>query len=419
MAEYTCPLCHQPVPRSLYDRITGIWQERAKQLSQIKEERKKLRSQFRIEKQKLEQRLREVKSGRARYVKEAVERRTKALGREIERLRQQERRIEARAQLRIEAAERHAHSEAQKALKPKLAQLRRELRESAKVQLSKVRDRTRLRVEKKYQRMQYSFNAAIKTMKSQDDQMQKQQSRIKDLERQLARQTTPSVEGLLYETTLLRVLKRQFSEDIFTHPGKGGDIIQFVVSNKVSAGRILYECKRVQHYSGKHVNQTLLAKVKRKADFGILVTSAMKKGTQGFFAEKGVLIVHPAGVLTLTSVLRAQMVKISEMRLGQLERDKAVKQTLDYIQGAEFSNSIDGIIGETISLHEELMNEIKKHVVSWKKRYDSYARIHTEAHVVKQTTTAMLSGEPESAKLSTARFPSLVELPRTEEPYSG
>ena len=420
MPEFSCPLCHQPVSRSLYDSITGIWQERARQLSQVKEERKKLRQQMREERQKLREQLRQVKADKARLIKEAVERRTQALGMKIKGLIAREKRIEVRTQKRIEVAERRAHAEAQKSAKSQLAQFRKGLKESVRVQLSKAREQAKANEERRYQKLQYTFEAAIKTMKSKDDQMQDQQKRIRELERQLRRQTTPSVEGLLYEDTLLKELKKRFPDDSFAHPGKGGDIIQSVLHNGGIAGTLVFECKRVQNYNSKHVGQTLIAKVKRKAEFGILVTNAMKRGTQGFFAEKGVLIVHPAGILALVSVLRVQIVKIADMKLGQLERDKAIKQTLDYVQGPEFSNSMDGIIGETISLHEELMNEIKKHAASWKKRYDSYAKIHTEAQVVKQTTSAMLAGETESAKfIPTARFPSLVELPGTEEPASS
>jgi hypothetical protein len=162
-----------------------------------------------------------------------------------------------------------------------------------------------------------------------------------------------------------------------------------------------------------------LAREKRKADFAILVTNAMRKNNFGFFTEKTVLVVHATGVLSLVSVLRQQLIKISSMKLSQLEREKAVRMTLDYIEGPEFTNSLEAIIGETINLHKELMDEVKKHVSTWRKRYDSYRRIHSQAFEIKATSKAVLSGEPENKKkLPEIAFPALVELPEIEEPIS-
>ena len=415
MSTYTCPLCHQPVSKALYDKITGIWQERTRQLEHIKAERKKFRDEISEERQRLTERIRQFKAEKARLVREAVERRTRALEGKIEILRAKERQIEANARRQIDRATKAAHREAHLLMKSQLLQFKNELRASTTAKVKEVMNQVRLTVERKYQHLQYSFNSAISQMKSQDTKMQQQQERIRELERELKRQTTPSVEGLLYEKTLLKELRKKFPKDEFLHTGKGGDIIQYVMQKGERTGTVVYECKRVKNYSSRHLTQALEAKVKRKADFAILVTSAMKKGTQGFFAEKEVLIVHPAGVLALISVLRTQIVRIADLRLGQLERDKAVRQTLNYLQGAEFSNSMEGIIVETISLHKELTDEIKKHFAVWKRRYDSYAKIHTEAYKVKSTTNAMLSGEAESKPIQQAPYPALVQLSKSGE----
>jgi len=414
MASYSCPLCHQPVSKSLYDRITGIWQERRRQLEQVAQERRRLKEEIRDEKRRLKQRIQQFRSDKEGLIRKAVEKKTKSLEREVERTKRKEKQIEDRANARIERITRIEHSKAEQAARSQLGRFKRDLRESTASKMREAREQIKQGVERKYQNLRYSFDSAIRQMKSQDKKMQDQQDRIKELERQLRRQTTPSVEGLLYEETLLRELKKKFPTDKYLHTGKGGDILQFVFSNKVLVGKIVYECKRVKTYSSRHVSQALDAKVQRKADFAILVTSAMKRGTQGFFAEKEVLIVHPAGVLALVSVLRTQIVRIADLKLGRLERDKAISQTLAYLQGPEFSNSMEGIVGETISLYGELRDEIKKHLAVWKKRYDSYAKIHTEASKVKSTTNAMLSGETQEKQIEVQPFPELVELPMVE-----
>jgi hypothetical protein len=398
----------------MYDKITGIWQERAKQLEQVRNERLKVREQIKIEREKLRQRIRFFKADKQNAIKKALGRQTASFERRLLNLRAREKKIEAEAAARLAKATKAVHQEAQKSVKEQLTHFKENLRKTAQEKIRQARELIKSGTEKKYQNLRNSFNAAILQMKSQDRKMQDQQDRIKELERQLKRQTTPSVEGLLYEETLLRELKKKFPEDIFQHTGKGGDIIQSVAKDKKVVGTIMYECKRVQHYYSSHVNQALLAKVKRKADFAILVTNAMKKGTQGFFAEKSILIVHPAGVIALASILRTQIVRIADLKLGQLERDRAVKQTLEYLQGPEFANSMEGIVGETISLHGELIEEIKRHVAAWKRRYSSYAKINAEATKVEGTTNAMLCGKEPEKTIQAKPFPALVELPMIE-----
>ena len=108
------------------------------------------------------------------------------------------------------------------------------------------------------------------------------------------------------------------------------------------------------------------------------------------------------------------------MKLSQLERESAIKLTLDYLQGPEFSNSMESIVGEAINLYQELRDEMKKHISGWKKRYNSYAKIHSEAIVVRQTTKAMMTGDHDYKKLiAKSPFPELVELPLMESANSS
>jgi hypothetical protein len=224
------------------------------------------------------------------------------------------------------------------------------------------------------------------------------------------------MEGLLYEEKLLKELRRRFRHDRFKHEGKRGDVLHWPMTNNHVAGLIVYECKRVQRYLPAYVKQAGDAKEKRKADFAILVTSAMKKRTHGFFAEKGVLVVHPAGVVHLVSILRDQIVRIDRMKLSHLQRSKAVKLTLQYLEGPEFANSMEGIMQQALTLYEDMMREVKNHIAVWRKREAGYKKIYEDASTVKVTTRALLSGEPEFKKLIRAeRLPPILELPELEK----
>jgi len=389
-----CPLCGQPVSTTVYQQITGIWKERNKVLSRIKAQQETLQKQM--------VKFREKKT---QLIQKAVDRETKRLKRSFDTIQKQKQRIEEKAAAKL-TQERTRH-------------MKKDLQQTMRDRIKDERQRVTERVTTRYTTWNNTLRSTLQQLKTQSKEQNKELKqrgeRIGELERQLIKKTTPQIEGLLYEDNLLAELEKNFPEDKFDHTGKGGDVIEHVFCKNQPVGVIVFECKRVKQFSSAHVKQALVAKEKRKGDFAILVTNAMKKGTQGFFAEGGVLVVHATGVMSLARLLRSQITKIAEMKLSQLERESAVKLTLDYLQGPEFANSMESIVGEAINLYQELRDEMKKHISSWKKRYNSYAKIHSEAIVVRQTTKAMMTGEHDYKKLiSKSPFPELVELPLME-----
>jgi len=417
--EYTCPLCGQPVSKSVFDKITGIWKARQKALDDIKKQRVRLNQKFKLEKKRLAKKLAEERKKfaqqRTAAIEKAVDAKTKQFERQIATLRQKEARIKEQTQRQIKRAVSKAHAEAERMAKSKFNDFKKRQRATIQEQLRRERERTRTIVEQKYGRLNRSFRHALKQMQIKDRTIREQNKQIEELRRQIERQTTPQLEGLLYEGELAKELKKRFPEDDIRHTGKGGDVLQTVMRGKQQVGLIVYECKRVKRYSAQHVRQAAEAKKKRNADFVMLVTNAMKKGTQGFFVERGVIVVHATGVMSVAGILRSQIVQIARMKLGQLQREKAVKLILDYLEGPEFTNSMDLIIQESISVCKELMEEVKKHAVTWKKRYAAYRKIYEEATTVKSTSKDLLSGEPKP-RIQKADLPVLVKLPETEEP---
>ena len=416
---YTCPLCGQPVSKSVFDKITGIWKARQKALDDIKKQRVRLNQKFELEKKKLAKKLAEERKKfaqrRTAAIEKAVSAKTGQYERQIAALRQREQRIKEQMQRQIDRAVAKAHTEAERMAKSKFNEFKKEHHATIREQLKLERERTKTQIEQKYRRLDRSFHHALRRMETQSETIREQKREIQDLRKQLERQTTPQLEGLLYEEELAKELRKRFSEDHIQHTGKGGDVLQNVMRGKQRVGLIVYECKRVKHYSPQHVKQAAEAKKKRNADFAVLVANAMKKGTQGFFVERGVVVVHATGVMSVASILRSQIVQIARMKLGQLQREKAVKLVLDYLEGPEFTNSMDLIIQESISVCKELMDEVKKHAATWKKRYASYRKIYEEAATVKSTSKDLLSGEPKP-KIQKLGLPVLVKLPEAEEP---
>ena len=412
---YNCPLCGQPVSASIYQKITGIWEERKKALAKIKVQRTKLLEKITNQRKKLKEQAVEFREKKKQLVKDAVSKRTKRLESKIANLNRKQEEVKRRANEKIRTAIEQGHREAERRATRQLNSYKKDIRASVRAQLKKERERATQRAETKYTKVKQRLGKALDRAEIKGRQVRELREDIQELKEQLKKGTTPQDEGLLDEKELTKQLQKRFPEDKVEHHGQGGDVLQYVLHNGEQAGVLVYECKRVKRYSKAFVTQALDAKEKRKADFAILVTKTMEKGTEGFCFERGVLVVHHLGVLSLASVLRTQIIRIDEMKLGQAQRNKAIKLTLEYLEGPEFANSMDAVIQESFVLYKELMDEVEKHKAVWKRRYSSYSKICEQASTVNSTTHALLSGEPEYKKLiQTESLPALPELPQTE-----
>ncbi len=407
MTTYTCPLCNQPVSSSLYIKITGIWKVREREMAKIKGERaelKKKEAQFKLQKAKL--------------VKDTARKITKQYQTKFNLLKQNEQKVKVAADKRIAAAIKAAHSKAELRSKVQMAMLEKKMTTSMKRQSKAAQIEARAEAKLKFKGIERTLKANVMAFKAESkklhSQNMKQEAQIERLQKQLEDQATPQMEGFLFEKELMKELQKKFPEDKFVNTGKGGDVIQSVVKDKEVIGTIVYECKKVKNYSSKHVKQTWDAQRKRKAEFGVLVTNAMKKGTNGFFIERGVLVVHGTAVLYVAGMLRRQIVQLSEMKLGQAQREKAVKNILNYLESPDFTNSVSSIVQDSIILHKGLIDEIKKHFKVWKERNELYSRINLEARSIEGNTKTLLRGKEKEGK-KIEDFPALPELPDVKE----
>ena len=109
--KYTCPLCGQPVSTSLYQKITGIWQERQKALQKIKEQRARLLKNINGERKKLRKQAADFRKRKTRLVKQEVQKQTRRLEFKIRTLRRREKQVENRTREKIRIATERAHRE--------------------------------------------------------------------------------------------------------------------------------------------------------------------------------------------------------------------------------------------------------------------------------------------------------------------
>jgi hypothetical protein len=405
MSQYFCPLCKQTVSRALYEKITGVWQEKEEKLAslrakekQLVQKEKELRTMFADEKKKLlesgRQRLATAIRQKEREWRTSLEKEREALRREKEAAEAAYKRKLARETNKALREERAKAKAFRLALKASLAaKAEKTLKKERKVLL---RERNALQRQERIQQNKYKMlNIQYSTLqsKSKIDQ-ERAAKKIQALEEQLKKDKTPQVLGLLEEGVFLEKLKAAFPWDRFDHTGKGGDIVHHIMDRSLEVGTIVYELKKVTAFNKAHITQAFDAKNERNADYGILVTNAKRsKDDFGFSVCKGVIIIHPAGALVLINIIRDHLISIAKLKLSVDKRRKTLQAVLDYIQGPTFKNGIEAIIEDTTELYASLNREVHEHIKGWEFRFNKYCAIRKGAYIIDSRVIRLLDEE--------------------------
>lgn len=221
---------------------------------------------------------------------------------------------------------------------------------------------------------------------------------LKERLKQVQNGATPQTEGLEFEDVLTKRLQKEFPEDKITHTGwehkGGGDILQTVMYEGKSAGNVVYECKRTPRWQNSHVEQAYKAKVVRKADFAVLVTTSNpKRGWNGFGIVKDVLITTPLAVIPIVKLLRQYLIEMLKAEIPAQKRAKIAQQLLVYIKSPEYRNPIEEIAREAEEVQEELRGEIKSHFILWKRRAEIYNNIRWDVQSIHNNVQRILQGK--------------------------
>ena len=211
----------------------------------------------------------------------------------------------------------------------------------------------------------------------------------------LKRGQTAQEYGPQFEQNMLRRLRKEFvTDDIQRTPGgRGGDLLHIVKEHGGTAGSIIYECKWTPSIKGRDVRQAALAKMSRRAEFAVLVTSGTKNGFGGMAEVDGVLIVSPACVVHIAGLLRLHLVEMLRSGIGKEQRAKIADQLLKFIKSPEFKNPLEEVVRTAEALKEGVEREYKWHVDDWKRRLTAYEHIRWDGFAVQENLRRGFHGE--------------------------
>ncbi|OGS09032.1 MAG: hypothetical protein A2270_04375 [Elusimicrobia bacterium RIFOXYA12_FULL_51_18] len=387
MSKYTCPLCKQDVTKSLYEQITGVWKEKEKRLADLKLKEAELHKREQNLKQDFEEK-------KKKYTFEQKKALAKSMRTQEKEFQQERAKINADYTRKLQREVGRAKRAEKMEMNRSLRQFRANLEKSTSEKFERERyrmKRERDQAENRRKDMANKLSGQITNLRLKNEA---QQAKIQSLEEQTQQNQTAQMLGLLDEKIFLAKLRESFPKDEFQHTGKGGDILHMIKDKSKIVGKIVYELKKVAHFSKSHVTQTYKARQMRDAEYGILITNAKKsKNNTGFSIEKGgVICINPAGAMALIGILRENLVKIFNLDLSKTERSHLVKQVMEYVQGPAFRNNMENIIQDTTELYESLQKEVHEHNKLWRFRVERYNSMRIKSAGIYERI-ASLTGE--------------------------
>ncbi len=338
--KYECPLCNSHISKEKFERVTGIWKT-------IKEQEE----EFKKKQQELEQQKKKV----------------------LEQIKKREKEWKKEKQEILKKAEKEAVAKVGKEHKKELLEAEKKARTKGKLEQKKK----------------------IDTLIVNTQKLMKEKEQIEKKYREaLKKGKTLQEMGLDYEKQLKEELEKAFSEDKILKKGQKGDLLHIVLHNDKEISRILYECKKVQRWKDEYAITLKEAVLSREVEYGIIVTSALKKGKRGFYrvGEK-VYAINPEGIIDFVKFLRQGIVKINSLKITQEERDILMKHLWDYMESNEFRNSISDVIDKAKELKDILDKEQEVHKRIWDRRIKYYKQIGENSSEIKNKVGAILQAK--------------------------
>lgn len=223
----------------------------------------------------------------------------------------------------------------------------------------------------KFQNQMEDVQNNFKLMLNQkDEQLKTLNSSLMEAQ-QKASQGSMQLQGEAQETAIESYLSENFIYDDIIEIKKGqrgADCLQVVNNNNSECGKIYYESKRTKEFSPSWIDKFKSDMTEKGADIGVLVTSVYPKGMEqmGFF--NGVLICSFTEFKSVVTVLRENLIRISQVMGSQENKGMKIELLYNYLISSEFKMTIENIIGTFSSMKDDLDSEKRSISRIWTKR---------------------------------------------------
>jgi hypothetical protein len=270
--------------------------------------------------------------------------------------------------LRLSRAKELDFLQKEQALKTKEAELEISVQQQLQQERSKLTDELRRLEEQKTAAKDMEYQLRMRELEKQLDD----QKKLAEEMRRKAEQGSMQLQGEVQELALEAMLQTAFPFDLISEVGKGvkgADCIQTVRNNfGQECGRIIYESKRTNNFSGDWIEKLKADMRSTGADIAVIVTQAMPKDMDGFGEKNGVWICQFTEARAMIAVLRDGIIKIFQAGKNQQNRGDKMHLLYDYLTSNEFAEQWKAVREGFMSMRLSIQKERDAMEKLWKAR---------------------------------------------------
>lgn len=208
-------------------------------------------------------------------------------------------------------------------------------------------------------------------VKEREEQIASMQRQIEDLKRK-AEQGSQQLQGEVLELELENMLRAKFPFDSVEPVPKGefgADLIQRVTgASGAPCGALLWEMKRTKNWGGDWIAKLKEDQRRAKAEFAIIVSTALPKGVQTFDNVDGVWVTDFKCAVPVALVLRQLLVDVATARVAGEGQQTKMELVYNYLTGPRFRQRVEAIVEKFDEMQSDLDKERKAMMKSWAKR---------------------------------------------------
>src|SRR5262249_27847130 len=232
-------------------------------------------------------------------------------------------------------------------------------------------------LEKQRRILEKSNNQTLLKERAENNRIREaQQKKLKELEQQLQRKTSNDI-GEGAEIDVYDALRDAFQDDSIKRIPKvdgGADIMHQVSYKGEVCGRIVYDSKNRQGWQWSYIAKLREDQVEAKAEHAILPSSVFPAGKKELFIKSGVVVVNPARLVEVVTLLRDAMTRMHILGLSMKERADKMAQLYKYITSEIHIQRFREIDQLTDDISETDVQEKKALDNIWKKRGSQVVR---------------------------------------------
>lgn len=199
-----------------------------------------------------------------------------------------------------------------------------------------------------------------------------------DLARKLE-QGSQQTQGEVLELELEEILKAEFPQDeILPVPKgvKGADVIHRVIDGSGRlCGQIIWESKKTKAWSEGWIQKLKDDQRVIKADLAVIISSVLPTDVKGFSLRNGVFVCDIKLAINLASLLRYDLLKVSEANRALEGKDEKKDVVYAYVNSTDFKQRIQAIAEAFIEMKNDIDKEKRSYQAIWAKREKQVQRV--------------------------------------------